>query len=150
MTNKWDIRFMRLAREVSSWSKDPSTQIGAVIVDRNKRIVSTGYNGFPRNVADDDRLNNREEKYHLIIHGEMNALLSALNNGVSVKDCTIYIYGLPPCSDCTKAIIQSGIEAVVFCEIKETNWKETWKKISFPLLKEAQIIVEDINVKELD
>src|SRR6056300_1257995 len=84
---KWDKRFMDMAQMISTWSKDPSSKIGAVAVNDEKRILATGYNGFPRGIADtEERLNNRDEKYPRIIHAEMNVLMNALYNGVSLKD----------------------------------------------------------------
>jgi len=115
ISNKWDIRFARLAKEISTWSKDPSTQIGAVIVNDDRRILGTGYNGFPSRIADDSRLNDGEKKYPIIIHAEMNALVNCLQSGVPVKDATIYVYGLPVCSDCGKMLVQSGIGRIVMC-----------------------------------
>ena len=111
---KWDRRFMEMAQMISTWSKDPSSKIGAVVVNDEKRIIATGYNGFPRGIDDsEERLNNRDEKYPRIIHAEMNALMNALYNGVSVKGCTLYVYGLPVCPACTKCVIQAGIKRVV-------------------------------------
>ena len=77
MNTDWDKRFLELASVVGSWSKDPSTKVGAVIVNENKQIVSMGYNGFPRGVRDDYRLENRETKYNLIVHAEANAIIHA-------------------------------------------------------------------------
>lgn len=109
--DKWDIHFLRLAREASLMSKDPSTQIGVVLV-RNRRIVSTGYNGFPPGIADDKRLFDREEKLALIVHGEMNALLHA---GPAARGSTLFMWGYlaAPCRNCTKHIIVAGVERVV-------------------------------------
>ena len=110
VNSKWDTRFMRLAREIADWSKDPSSKIGAIIVNDKRRILATGYNGFPEGIEDtEERLNNREEKYPRIIHAETNALLNALKNGVSVEGATLYVCGLPVCPDCTKSIIQAAI-----------------------------------------
>lgn len=106
----WDHHFMEMAKLVSLRSKDPSTKVGAIIVDAAKHIVSTGFNGFPRGIKDDDRLKNRELKYEIIIHGEINAILAA---GKSVKGCTVYTYPLPPCSRCASLLIQAGITRVV-------------------------------------
>ena len=109
----WDVRFMRLAREVSSWSKDPSTKVGAILV-RDRRIVATGYNGFPRGMLDDFRLEVRDLKYKRVIHAEMNALLFAGPDGA--RGATVYIYGMRgPCNNCTKHMIQAGIRKVVCC-----------------------------------
>lgn len=144
---KWHIRFLKIAKEISTWSKDPSSKIGAVIVNDDRRILATGYNGFPRGIEDsDERLNNREEKYPRIIHAELNALMNALYNGVSVKDATLYVYGLPICSDCTKSVIQSGIKHVVLSKPDSApdKWRESWYKISEPMFKEAGITITKI------
>lgn len=111
MNEKWDKRFMELAKLVSSWSKDPSTKVGTVLV-RDRKIVSTGYNGFPTGIADDERLNDRPKKYPLVIHAEMNALIQA---GINSDDCTLYLYGFPgpPCQNCSKHVIQAGIIRIV-------------------------------------
>ena len=130
MTEKWDLRFLRLAKEISTWSKDPSSKIGVVIVNDDRRVLATGYNGFPRGVEDtSERLIDREQKYPLIIHAELNALLNALYSGVSVKDATLYVYGLPVCSDCAKGIIQVGIKRVVM-PVQEIpkHWDESWSE----------------------
>lgn len=111
MSKKWDIRMLRMAREVSTWSKDPSTQVGAVIANY-KRMISTGYNGFPSLVRDETELYaDREKKLQLIVHAEVNAIL---NYERSVKGCTLYVYPFMPCSNCAKLIIQAGIRRVVY------------------------------------
>lgn len=117
---KWDYRFLDLAEFISSWSKDPSTKVGAVIIDPNNRIVSVGYNGFPQGVIDDDRLNDRETKYKIIVHGEMNAILFANRD---LKNCTLYTYPFMPCPRCASMIIQAGINRVV----SYNNMPERWK-----------------------
>ena len=91
--NKWDERFMKLAEHVASWSKDPSTKVGAVIVDEQHRIVSLGSNGFPKGIADDTRLDDRAKKYEIVVHAEINAILFA---NKPVGNCTLYVYPLPP------------------------------------------------------
>lgn len=140
VNGKWDDRFMRLAREISTWSKDPSSQIGAVIVDDERRILATGYNGFPRGIADtEERLNSKEDKYPRVVHAEMNALLSALYNGVSVKGATLYVWGLPVCADCTKSVIQAGIRRVVitYPEYAPEKWQKQWNELSRPMIEEV-------------
>lgn len=108
--SKWDRRFLGLANLVATWSKDPSTGVGAVIIDSKNRIVSMGFNGFPRAVHDDEAtLNDRDEKLRRTIHAEENALLFA---GRSVEGCTIYVTH-PPCARCAAKIIQAGIARVV-------------------------------------
>jgi len=112
MNSKWDQRFLDLAKHVSTWSKDPSTQVGCVIANEDKKVIGIGYNGFPKGIADTpDRLNERELKYKLVVHSEPNAIANA---GQSVKGCTIYTYPFAPCSECMKAIITNEITRVVY------------------------------------
>ena len=149
---KWDERFMKLAREISTWSKDPSSKIGAVIVNDERRILATGYNGFPRGIADtEERLNDREQKYPRIVHGEMNALMNALYSGVSVKDATIYVWGLPVCSECTKSVIQSGIKRVVITPTEHSpkKWQDQWNSMSLPMYEEARVLITYVNLEDL-
>ena len=114
MISKWDDRFIGMAYLVASWSKDPSTKCGAVIVDPKKRLVSMGFNGFPRGTSDDEYYyNNREEKYRRVIHAEKNAILFAKQD---LTGCTLYVIPMPPCSQCAGMIIQSGITRVVTVE----------------------------------
>lgn len=128
---KWDMRFLDLAEHISTWSKDPSTKIGAVVVDpKTKRVLSMGYNGFPRGINDSiNRLDDRELKYSLVVHAEMNAIYNATLNGVSLDNSTIYVHGLPVCSDCAKGIIQVGINRVVYKSIRDdATWNESFDK----------------------
>jgi dCMP deaminase len=134
----WDIRFLELARFISDWSKDPSTKVGAVIVDRNKKIVSVGYNGFPTNIKDDERLQDRDTKYKIIVHGEINAILSA---NKTVDDCTLYTFPFEPCPRCAGLIIQSGIKKVVAPKNTNTRWEEDFI-LSRQLFKEANIDIK--------
>lgn len=133
--SKWDSRFLSLAKEVSTWSKDPSTGVGAVIVDKDHRLVSVGFNGFPRGIKDDERLNNRELKYEYTIHAEVNAVLFAKQ---PLDDCTIYVWPLPPCSRCAAILAQSGIARVVSQAVTEERWKESCGH-GESLLKEAEV-----------
>lgn len=118
---RWDRHFLHLAGECARMSKDPSTQVGAIVVGPDREIRSTGFNGFPRGVVDDERLFDREAKLKLIVHGEMNAILAAARVGVPVNGCTLYlaatgekgVWGGPPCVRCTVEIIQSGIVGIV-------------------------------------
>tara|TARA_A100001515_G_scaffold139535_1_gene134297 strand:- start:838 stop:1281 length:444 start_codon:yes stop_codon:yes gene_type:complete len=125
-TLKWHKRYMELARQVASWSKDPSTQCGAVIIGKDGQVISQGYNGFPRIMRDDDAFyEDRPTKYKRIIHAEMNAIYNAALNGVSPKDATIYIHGLQCCHECAKAIIQCGIQKVVMLKSDNERWSES-------------------------
>lgn len=117
---KWDKRFLGMAQFVSTWSKDPSTRVGAVITDGNKKIVSLGYNGLPQWVEDNpDILNNREEKYKYIIHAEVNAILQA-NKDVFAG--TIYTYPFLTCPQCAAMIVQAGIMRVVSYKCVDERW----------------------------
>lgn len=107
----WDKWFLGLAEYISTASKDPSTKTGAVIVDKNRRIVSVGYNGFPRKIKDDpSKLNNRDLKYKMIVHCERNALLFANRD---LEGCTLYTWPFHSCSVCGAMVIQSGITRCV-------------------------------------
>ena len=123
--NKWDTRFLKLAKEIATWSKDPSTQVGAIAV-KDRRILATGYNGFPKGIEDKEQtLNNRESKLRLMVHGEMNMIFNAVEHGVNLKDSTVYVWGLPVCEDCFKGLIQVGVVRVVMpdIEIHAKKWK---------------------------
>lgn len=119
--DKWDARFLDLAKYNSRWSKDPSTQVGAVIIDKTNRIVSMGYNGLPQKIPDDpDILNNRDVKYDIIIHAEINALIFAKQ---SIEGCILYTYPFLPCSRCTSIFIQAGIAKIIAPKNKIERWE---------------------------
>lgn len=127
---KWDTRFLDLAQVVSKYSKDPSTQVGAVIVRPDKSILSVGYNGFPRRMEDSlELLNNREEKYSRIIHAEVNALLQAKTD---VTGCTLYTYPFMCCDRCAVQMIQAGVTEFVFPKPNEdavSRWGVAFEKV---------------------
>jgi len=135
----WDNYFLGLAEYVSRPSKDPSTKVGAVIVDPERRIVSTGYNGFPAGVEDTpERLNNRDLKYLLTIHSEHNAALFA---DKSIRGCTVYVWPFQPCSKCAGVLIQRGITRVVAPQSNNPRWAEDFK-LSTQIFKEAGVLVD--------
>lgn len=127
---KWDQRYLKLAEEVASWSKDPSRKIGAVAVGTKGQVLAQGYNGFPRGINDsEERYNDRERKYGLVVHAEMNVIYNATYNGVSLDGATLYVTGLPVCSDCAKGIIQVGIKRVVMkYMVIPSTWIDSWNK----------------------
>lgn len=134
--NKWDVRFLDLAKHVASWSKDPSTQTGAVISDCNNHVISVGYNGFPKGVEDSiDRLNNRELKYKMIVHCERNAIIFA---PISIKGCTLYTWPFMSCGPCAGMIIQAGIIRCVAPKNDNPRWQEDFK-VTELMFKEAGI-----------
>ena len=110
--SKWDDRFMRIAEEVASWSKDPGTKVGAVLV-LDRRIVATGYNGFPQGVHDfPERYENRDTKLSLTVHAEVNAILNAAKNGAKTDGSTLYTT-FAPCVHCSIAVVQAGVSRIV-------------------------------------
>lgn len=127
--NKWDIRFLQLAKLVSSWSKDPSTKTGAVIVAPDKHVISVGFNGFPRGMPDGDEIYaNREEKYSRIVHCEMNALL---HSHESTQGATLYTYPFLSCDRCAVHMLQAGIVRFVAPKLNTeagARWEPTFVK----------------------
>ena len=140
----WGKRYMAIAAEVATWSKDPNTKVGAVVVGAKGQILSQGFNGFPRGIKDTPkRLNDRDTKLKLVVHAEMNAIFNASYSGVALDGSTLYVYGLPICSDCAKGIIQVGISKVVVsksCINSRPHWAESWE-LSSELFNEAGIII---------
>ena len=141
----WGNKYTHLAKEISTWSKDPSTKVGAIVVGEHGQLLSQGYNGFPRGIKDsDERLNNRERKYELVVHAEMNAIYNASLTGVSLRDSTLYVYGCPVCNECAKGIIQVGIKKVVAVRPKDMpvvlkRWDESIK-VAGALFREAEVM----------
>ena len=143
-SDKWNRRFMELAFMVASWSKDPSTKTGAVVVGPDREIRATGYNGLVRGV--DDNIPERMErptKYDFFEHAERNAIYNACLIGTSLKGCVMYATHAP-CTDCARAIIQSGIKTVITNKvvIDENSPKGTWRDkldYSAQMIKEAGV-----------
>ena len=145
MSNKWDHRFIELANHIAQWSKDPSTKVGCVIVGEDREIRSTGFNGFPRGIDDDEeRLNDRNLKYPLICHAEENAIMHAARIGVSLKGSTAYVTW-PPCSRCAHSLIQAGIVEIVYPETNgiPERWQDDFNT-SNGMLQEAGIQVRTV------
>lgn len=108
---KWDRRFLDLAKLVASWSRDPSTKVGAVIVDEHKRILSLGFNGFPQGMPDyPQHYENRDEKYSRVVHAEINALIFA---GRLPPKATLYTWPMMSCERCVVQMLQAGIRNFV-------------------------------------
>lgn len=119
----WDQRFLDLAEHIAQWSKDPSTKTGAVIVAPDRRIVSLGYNGFPRGYPDWPEIYaDRERKYKIIVHCERNAMLFAREPLVG---CTLYTWPLASCSVCAAMVVQTGIKRCVAPKLPE-HLRERW------------------------
>lgn len=144
-SEKWLNRFMKIAEDVSEWSKDPSSKIGAVIISNTGRILATGYNGFSSRFNDtEDLYQNREFKYSRIIHAEMNALINALNYGINIDNSLLFVYGLPVCNECAKIISNTNIKTVVMKYKHSEKWEESFK-ITKEIFKECGIEVIDLN-----
>jgi dCMP deaminase len=148
MSTNWDGRFLELAKTIACWSKDPSTCIGAIAV-KDRRILSTGYNGFPRNIEDSaELLSKREEKYKRIVHAEMNCIYNATYDGVSLKGATLYVYGLPVCPECAKGVIQVGIDRVVMDTTNNSRRLDDWMEkfnLTAELFEEAGVAYKIIH-----
>ena len=121
----WDEYLMGVALLAAMRSKDPNTQVGACIVDRNHVILSTGYNGFPKGCSDDDfpwERTGEDTKYTYVVHAELNAILNS--GGKDLRNAVLYV-SLFPCNECAKAIIQSGITDVVYLSDKYQDTDST-------------------------
>ena len=147
MSNKWDIRYLSLAQEVSTWSKDPSSKIGAVAIGEKKQVLATGYNGFPRGIMDlEERYNNRELKYKFVVHAEQNVIYNATYNGISLDGATLYVWGLPVCSSCALGVIQVGIQRVVMPHLQyPQRWLDSFETTS-DLFIEAGVRYEFVHL----
>ena len=148
MSTKWDTRFLGLAAHISGWSKDPSSQVGAVITDGN-RIVSLGYNGFAAGVHDTpERLENRECKYNLTIHAEENAMIFANRD---LKGCTVYVTH-PPCPRCASKLIQDEVKRVVYIN-PSADFLSRWAddlKLSKEMYSEAGVEVSGYELEQIN
>ena len=137
--SKWADRFLALAEHIAEWSYDPSTKVGAVIVDDKHRVISMGYNGFPRGVRDlSRRYADKETKHLYVCHAERNALDNA---PMSVEGCTMYV-ALLPCNECAKSIIQNGI-AKVITHKPDREDKFNWE-VTRTMFREAGVTLYEI------
>ncbi|MBP5756444.1 MAG: dCMP deaminase family protein [Spirochaetales bacterium] len=140
----WDEYFMSVAMLSAMRSKDPNTQVGACIVNQDKKIVGTGYNGFPIGCSDDILPwgrdgNPLQTKYPFVCHAELNAILNSISR--DLRGCTLYVV-MFPCNECAKAIIQSGIKEVIYRDNKYPDSDSV--KASTMMLKQA-----GVNVRQL-
>lgn len=139
---KWDRRFLNLCNEVAEWSKDPSTQVGAVIIDDHRRVLSLGYNGLPRGVNDNILARSmRPEKYYWYEHAERNAIYNAAAHGIALAGATLYVT-IPPCTDCARAIVQTGIVRVVANSFTTAEFRHRWSEsndVAYDMFHEANV-----------
>lgn len=131
----WDTYYLGLARQAASRSKDPRTQVGAVIVSSKGRVLSLGYNGFPEGVPESEQRWTPEHKHDFVIHAELNAIANAASNGVATEGAILYVT-LKPCLECAKAILAAGITHV-FYDLDNTQRRGDFCNKSDRLLLEA-------------
>lgn len=147
----WTDYFLGIAEQVKLKSKDESTQIGAVIVGKDKEILSTGYNSFPRGLNDNlKERQERPEKYYFMVHAEANAIVNAAKNGILIDGSKIFLTCGIPCSECTKLIINSGIKEIICKNINDDVKGEIWinsKKKSLEMIKECGIKLSFYDMK---
>jgi dCMP deaminase len=155
---RWDLHFLSLAMSHAKMSKDPSTRVGAVIVGPDLEIRSTGFNGFPRGVLDEEqRLSEKTIKHKLMVHAELNAILAAARIGIPIKGCSLYVsaidhanvpWGGPPCIRCMVEIAQAGIIAVIGQpkNFIAPRWREDQ---GFPGMAEMIMSEAGINYREV-
>lgn len=144
----WQKRYLNLAKDISTWSKDPSTHVGAVAVSQRGQVLATGFNGFPRGINDfAERLNDRPTKYRYIVHAEANCIYNATYNGVCLDQSIIFVYGLPVCAECMKGLIQVGVSEIYWhcpTEVPEA-WKESYR-FTLDMAHEVGIEMKEVNI----
>jgi dCMP deaminase len=146
----WDRRFLELASNVGSWSKDRSAKTGCVIVGPDRIVRSTGFNGFPRGIDDEVAARHaRPAKYMWTEHAERNAIYNAARLGFAIYGCTCYINWFP-CADCARAIVQTGIVRVVGLEPNKADprWGSDFA-FAFDLFREARVDLSLFDIPHL-
>lgn len=139
MSQIWDERFLGLAQHVASWSKDPRTKVGAVLVNETKQVLSVGYNGFPRGVFDmPNRYEDRPTKLMYVAHAERNALDNCFTD---TRGSTLYVT-LPPCNECVKSIIQKGVKRIV--SLTSDSRPQDNSDVAMQMLVEAGVQIDFI------
>jgi dCMP deaminase len=139
MIDKWDLRFLELAKHVASWSKDPSTKTGAVIVDPQRRVLSLGYNGFPAGMLDvESRYADREFKYKHVVHCERNAVIFAQRD---LTGSTLYTWPFMSCTPCAAMMIQAGITRCVAPRSDNPRWAADFA-LTEALFRETGVLLE--------
>jgi len=132
--SNWDAKYLNLAQFVSTWSKDPRKKVGAVVT-KDGRIKGLGFNGFPANIKDTpERLGDRSFKNKLMVHAEVNAMLTS-----NVEGDTIYVWPVLPCTQCLGLIIQSGIRRIVVPELNTANVSSWDPALVLQLIDEADL-----------
>lgn len=144
---QWDQYFFGILEAVTAKSQDRSRRFGSLIVDVNNRILATGYNGIPRRIVYRETYHMRPDKYTYFVHAELNSIFNAAATGTAVHGASLYTQE-PPCAECAKGIIQSGIATVVYRDEPRHDPKlaelDTWRatvEIAIEMFKEAQVLL---------
>ena len=142
---KWTQRFLDVARAVSSWSKDPSTKVGAVAVDPStRRVITTGYNGLPRGVDDRPERMERPAKYVWTAHAEENLVAHAARR--ELAGATVYVTHLC-CANCTRMLINAGVKEIV-CDAGETNMPREQFDAARVMMREAGVELVEMSIEQ--
>lgn len=142
---EWDRHFLALAAECAKMSKDPSSRVGAVAV-RLRRILATGFNGFPPGLRDDARLHDRDAKLPRIVHAEQNVIAWAAREGVALAGATLYVTPYHPCTTCAKLLVAAGISEVVFrAGDVPSRWADDFATAA-DILDEADVLVRAVRL----
>ena len=139
----WYNRFMDIAKQVATWSKDPSTKVGAIIVDENNKIISTGYNGALPQIDDEFALESKENKYLFTVHAEQNAIMCAVKSKLNLKNCRIYVTK-SCCNECAKMIAHSGIiSTIITPKNDDIAFRERWNS------EQADLLFQHCNISQI-
>lgn len=138
MTSKWTTRFLQLARSVASWSKDPTTQVGAVAVGTTRRVLETGYNGPPAGVEDLEARFQRPAKYLWTTHAEANLVAAAAQHRLSGS--TVYVTHLC-CAQCAALLVNSGVARIV-CGTGVTSMAPEQFEVAMRMMEEAGVVLD--------
>lgn len=150
-SSKWHLRYLQMAELVSGWSKHPDFQVGTVAVGDFGQILSTGYNGWPRGVVDEEqgRKLTNDKGFSLSIHAEVNLIYNTNLIGTSLKGSTVYVHPVFPCIDCAKALVQVGVSQICYKQPlsmapRDEKWRESWERAE-ALFKETGVVVSRIH-----
>lgn len=142
--HKWHTRYLAMCNHVGTWSKDPGTKVGAVIVNSDNKIVSTGYNGFPAGM-DDRRMVDRDFKLRHVVHAEMNAIFNAR---CDIRGSTLYI-SHPPCPQCAKLVNAAGIKRVLW--IQDDEFADRWNSAeSEEVFSECGVVFSKVKPEDIN
>lgn len=150
-STKWHLRYLQMAELVAGWSKHPDFKVGAVAVGDFGQILSTGYNGWPRGMVDEEqgRQDTNRRGFSYTIHAELNVICNANLTGTSLMGSTIYVFPVPPCEDCAMPLVQVGVSKICYKDTPDTvlckqKWGRSWEKAEH-VFRQADVKVVRIN-----